>query len=177
VMQVDADGRWLYLPEGKWFYYWDDEQFQGSMEVWAEAALDRIPMYVRAGAVLPHYPVMQYVGEFQIEELFLHIYYNNKPHKSTMYEDAGDGYGYQTGQFAVKSFKTNGSENSFTVSQAIEGEFIPEYKNYSVTVHGLPFEPNECLVDGSKTSFEFIDREKNLIKLKVKKDFQKVIFN
>jgi alpha-glucosidase len=177
VMQVDADGRWLYLPEGKWFYYWDDEQFQGSMEVWAEAALDRIPMYVRAGAVLPHYPVMQYVGEFQIEELFLHIYYNNKPHKSTMYEDAGDGYGYQTGQFAVKSFKTNGSENSFTVSQAIEGEFIPEYKNYSVTVHGLPFEPNECLVDGSRTSFEFIDREKNLIKLKVKKDFQKVIFN
>jgi alpha-glucosidase len=177
VMQADADGRWLYLPEGKWFYYWDDEQFHGSMEVWAEAPLDRIPMYVRAGAVLPHYPVMQYVGEFQIEELFLHIYYNNKPHKSIIYEDAGDGYGYESGEFAVKTFKTNGSETTFSVGQSIAGNFIPEYRNYLVTVHGLPFEPSECMIDGSKINFEILDKEKNLIRLKVKKDFQKITFN
>ncbi|HXA02190.1 MAG TPA: glycoside hydrolase family 31 protein [Cytophagaceae bacterium] len=177
IMQAGVDGRWLYLPEGKWYYYWDDEQFHGGMEVWAEAPLDRIPLYVRAGAVLPHYPVMQYVGEFKLEELFLHIYYNNKPHTSTIYEDAGDGYGYQNGEFAVKTFNTGGSDTKFTVQQSSEGKFDPEYGYYEATIHGLPFEPEGCSMDGEKLDFEILDKERNLIKVNLKKAFKKLVIS
>jgi alpha-glucosidase len=124
---------------------------------------------------LPHYPIMQYVGEFKLEKLFLHIYYNNKPHNSTLYEDAGDGYGYQNGEFVVKTFNTSGSDTKFTIIQTIEGKFDPEYHHYEATIHGLPFEPNECSVDGEKVNFEILDRERNLIKVNVKKGFKKLV--
>jgi alpha-glucosidase len=147
------------------------------MEVWAEAPLDRIPLYVKAGAVIPHYPVMQYVGEFKMEELFLHIYYNNKPHSSTIYEDAGDGYGYRKGEFSVKTFSADGSDTKFSVRQSMEGNFETEYDHYEATIHGLPFEPKECSMDGEKLDFEIMDKERNLIKVNVKKEFKKLVIS
>lgn len=177
VMQADADGRWLYLPEGRWFYYWDDEHFHGGMEVWAEAPLDRIPIFVRAGAVLPHYPVMQYVGEFELEELFLRIYYTNKPYKSTIYEDAGDGYDYEKGNYSLKTYITTGSEDQFMVQQTIKGDYQPVYRHFSATLHGVPFEVKEVNVDGEQIRFELLDKEKNLIGFKLKKDFQKLVIS
>lgn len=177
VTQAEADGRWLYLPAGRWYYYWDDEQFHGNMEVWAEAALDRIPLYVRAGAVIPHYPVMQYVGEFELQELYLHAYYNNKPLTSELYEDAGDGYGYEKGECVLKSFKTSGSENSFSISQTPEGEFNTSYSHYEIIFHGLPFEVKDLSVDGQNIGFEIVDKKKNIIKAKVGKAFQKLSVN
>jgi alpha-glucosidase len=178
VTQADADGRWLYLPSGRWYYYWTDEQFHGSMEVWAEAALDRVPMFIRAGAVLPHYPVMQYVGEFQMQELFLHAYFTNKSHKSTIYEDAGDGYGYESGQCVVKTFKTSGSDSQFTIQQTMQGDFQPSYNNYEIILHGIPFQPKECIVDGDGVAFQVIDQETNKIRLNVvNKNFQKLVIS
>jgi alpha-glucosidase len=174
ITQAEVDGRWLYLPEGRWFYYWDDEQFQGGMEVWAEASLDRVPMFIRAGAVIPHYPIMQYVGEFQIEELNLHIYFTNKNHNSTMYEDSGDDYGYGEGLSLVKTFKTSGTENTFSIQQIKQGDFQPLYNNYEMILHGLPFEPKVCSVDGSAVDFEIVNQAKNMIKVKVNKEFQKI---
>ena len=58
-----ADGRWMYLPRGDWFYYWTDALTAGGSEVWAAADLTRIPLFMKAGAVLPMQPVLQYVGE------------------------------------------------------------------------------------------------------------------
>lgn len=174
VIQADADGRWLYLPEGRWYYYWDDEQFHGGMEVWAEAPLDRVPIFVRSGAVLPHYPVMQYVGEYEIQELFLRMYYTNKPYKSIIYEDAGDGYDYEKGAYSVKTYITTGSDDSFMVQQTIKGDYQSTYHNFSVTVHGLPFEPREVNVDGEVLPFDVLDKDKNLIRFKLRKDFQKL---
>ena len=54
VSQAEADGRWLYLPEGLCYYYWTDEKCHGGMEIWAEANLDQVLIFVRAGAVIPH---------------------------------------------------------------------------------------------------------------------------
>jgi len=174
VATADSDGRWLYLPQGKWYYYWDDEQFQGSMEVWADATLDRIPLFVRAGAVLPHYPVMQYVGEVEIKELELHIYYNNKSHKSLIYEDKGDDYEYENGASMVRTFKTNGGDANFTVQQTLQGAYDATYKTFEIIMHGLPFVPKECNIDGQVVHIEMLDKETNLIKIIADKNFQKL---
>jgi alpha-glucosidase len=171
IYQEEADGRWMYLPNGSWYYYWTDELFQGGMEAWADAPLDKVPMFVKAGAVVPHYPVMQYVGEFKLKELTLHAYYNTKSFRSTLYEDAGDDYGYENGQCVVKTFKTGGNDNSFTMMQVIDGPYDPEYSKYDLIVHGLPFKPSVIDVDGENISFEWSD---SLLKLKIKKDFQKL---
>ncbi|WMJ74806.1 glycoside hydrolase family 31 protein [Cytophagaceae bacterium ABcell3] len=172
VYQEKADGRWLYLPAGKWFYYWTDELVNGGTEVWAEAPIDKVPIYIKAGAVIPHYPVMQYVGEFELEALTLHVYYTNKSHKSTLYEDDGDGYGYEKGECVIKSFKTSGAEGSFSVLQGTNGTFEPRYQHYEVVFHGLPFEPSAIECDGEGVEF---DVEESLVTVKINKNFQKLI--
>ena len=174
ILAEKVDGRWLYLPEGKWYYYWDDEVSAGNQEVWAEAALDRIPLFIRAGAVIPMAPVMQYVGEFEPDELTLHVYYDNKEHKSSLYEDKGDGYEYREGKYVYKTFTTEGKSKSLTLNQTKTGNFDPVYKAYDIMVHGLLFVPKTCEVDGQVIEFEVINPDKNLIRLTVNKEFDKL---
>ncbi len=173
VTQEEADGRWLYLPQGKWYYYWDDEVFHGGMEVWAEADLNRIPLFVKAGAVIPHYPKMQYVGEVEVKELILHAYFHSKPYKSVLYEDAGDGYGYEKGEANLRTYKTTGNENNFVLMQSIEGSYKSKYSKFDLTVHGIPFEVKEILVDNEPVPFTY-DQEAHKVRLKVKADFQRL---
>lgn len=176
VTQEEADGRWLYLPQGKWYYYWDDEVFQGGMEVWAEADMNRIPLFVKAGAVIPHYPKMQYVGEVEVKELILHAYFYAKPCKSVLYEDAGDGYGYEKGEANLRTYKTTGNENNFVIMQSIEGNYKSKYTKFDLTIHGVPFEVKDILVDNESVPFTY-DKETRKARLKVKPDFQRLAVN
>ncbi len=149
IMQEEVDGRWLYLPEGNWYYYWSDEYVAGRNEVWAEAPINIIPIYVRAGAVIPMYPLMQYVGEFAVEELFLHAYFEGKQVESFLYEDAGDGYEHLQGKFNTKKFRTFDQKEGYNIEQSYTHRgYEPTYKTSVVSIHGLPFVPKECYVDG-----------------------------
>jgi alpha-glucosidase len=172
IMQEEVDGRWLYLPEGNWYYFWDDEYAEGSNEVWAEAPMNIIPIYVRAGSVIPMYPLMQYVGQFTVEELFLHTYFEEKLTSSTLYEDAGDGYDYEEGIYNIKQFKVEGNKHEFSINQtASHKKYTTTYKVYSIIIHGLPFKPKECYVDGINVP---INKNGNLWELKVPENFEQI---
>ena len=172
VMQEEIDGRWLYLPEGNWYYFWDDEFVEGSNEVWAEAPMNIIPIYVRAGAVIPMYPVMQYVGQFIVEELSLHAYFEQKATDSILYEDAGDGYDYKEGIYNIKHFNVSGNKEEFSINQsATHKKYTPTYKVYNMTIHGLPFKVKECYVDGINVP---IHKNGNLWEVKVPENFGQI---
>ncbi|WP_241499063.1 TIM-barrel domain-containing protein [Rufibacter ruber] len=149
-----VEGRNLYLPHGQWYNFWSDEVVFGRQEVWADAPLDRIPMFVRAGAVLPMYPVQQYVGELEIQEATLHVYYSEFPYISTLYEDGGEGYGYTEGAYQLKTFQTEPSAASFSISQQIEGSGAAAYPRYRIIIHGLPAPTASVLVDNEETVWE-----------------------
>ena len=155
ITQPEAEGRILYLPKGDWFYYWTDEPTPGAAEVWAAADLSRIPLYVRAGAVLPLAPVMQYVGEKPVAELSLHVYYLDGQAESVLYDDGGDGYGYEQGERTTRRFTVTGDATSLTINQAIEGDYAPAYATYRVVLHGLPGTIATIAADGeAKTATE-----------------------
>ena len=135
--QPGADGRWMYLPRGDWFYYWTDTPQTGGSEVWAAADLTRIPLFMRAGAVVPMQPVLQYVGEKTIEQLTLHVYYKNGKVESVHYDDGGEGYAYREGQRTVRRFTVTGSATDLVLTQAIEGDYQPSYATYRVVLHGV----------------------------------------
>ena len=175
ILAEKVDGRWLYLPQGKWYYYWDDKVYDGNQEVWAEAALDRIPLYVRAGAVIPMAPIMQYVGEFNPEQLFLHVYVDTAEHTSNLYEDKGDGFEYQDGQSAYKTFVTSSDKKLFTITQSIVGPYDPVYKSYELTIHGLGFKPKSCEVDGVAVRIDVINPDNNFIRFNASKTFAKIV--
>ncbi|MEM0895944.1 MAG: glycoside hydrolase family 31 protein [Verrucomicrobiota bacterium] len=154
VSKKKASGRWLYLPEGQWFNFWSDQLEEGRNEIWADAPLDRIPLFVRAGAVLPQGPVRQFVGDRPDAGLELHVYHIDGRHESELYEDAGDGEAYLHGEKSVKTFSVEGSESSIVVKQNTEGAFEPAYAEFTLIFHGMPFDAEKCTVDGEEVALE-----------------------
>jgi alpha-glucosidase len=175
ILAEKVDGRWLYLPKGTWYYYWDDQKYKGNQEVWAEAALDRIPLYVKAGAVIPMAPIMQYVGEFIPEQLFLHVYVSSIEHTSHLYEDHGDGNEYKDGMKVEKTFVTSGDKKIYTITQLIDGPYNPVYSSYELTIHGLEFKPKSCEVDGVAIHIDVINPDNHFIRFDASKTFEKIV--
>jgi len=74
----------------------------------------------------------------------------------------------------VRTFKTNGGDANFTVQQTLQGAYDATYKTFEIIMHGLPFVPKECNIDGQVVHIEMLDKETNLIKIIADKNFQKL---
>ena len=154
VSQEGQDGRWLYLPEGKWFDFWNDNPEHGREEVWATAPLDRIPCFVRSGSVIAMDPVRQSTSHEPADVRELHVYDGVVTRESVLYEDSGEGYGYQDGDFCLRRFKVVGSEACLSLDQQREGEFDASYSRFEVYLHGLPKGNFAIHCDGQPMEFE-----------------------
>ncbi len=160
ISSPGAKGRWMYLPKGQWFNFWTNELSKENGEVWVDATLEQIPLFVRAGSVLPLNPVMQYVGEFQVQELTLHAYHAVVSHKSVLYEDKGDGFEHQDGNYKLKTFSYEGKEKSIEIKQLVEGDFKTSYADYVIVIHGVDFKVTECKVDDKPADFNYSSKTK-----------------
>ena len=75
IAEPNAKGRRMFFPRGRWYSFWNDEIVEGGQEQWVDADLDSMPIFVKEGAIIPKYPIQQYVGEIIIDELTLDLYY------------------------------------------------------------------------------------------------------
>lgn len=90
----------VYLPAGnRWYDYWTDELLEGGQSIAADAPLERIPLYVRAGSIVPFTEVMQYMDEVPTAAYEIRVY-TGCDAEFVIYEDKGDGYDYESGAFA-----------------------------------------------------------------------------
>ena len=166
-------GRWLYLPKGEWFNFWTDERQESNMEFWAETAIDEIPVFIRAGAVLPTYPPQQFVGEIETPQVNLNVYYLNGEQTSGLYLDAGDGHAYKSGDFSLRNYHVKGDDDTLNISQKKEGNFIKITEQFIITLHGLPGEPKEIKVDGLDVGFKQLPEGKKMVfVLEANRDFE-----
>jgi len=85
----------VYLPAGYWYHYWSDTVLKGGEEHDIATPLDEMPLFIKAGAVIPEYPVMQYVDLRQVDSLKLRVYYADIEVNSFLYEDHGDTFAYE----------------------------------------------------------------------------------
>ena len=89
-----------YLPKGaSWYDFWTGRLYKGGQNVVLTTTLDKVPMFVRAGSILPLGPEMQYVGEKAWDNLEIRIY-PGADGEFTLYEDEGDGYNYEQGYYS-----------------------------------------------------------------------------
>ncbi|MDD6051087.1 MAG: glycoside hydrolase family 31 protein [Clostridiales bacterium] len=106
----------IYLPAGMAWYAWEgDTPIQGGQTVTAAAPLDTVPMFVRAGAILPLGPVQQHVDELPNPTLTLTIYPGTDG-GFTLYDDAGDSYGYEQGECARIHLHWEDATHTLTIS-------------------------------------------------------------
>ena len=154
VQEPNAKGRRMYIPRGEWYNYWTDEVVKGGKETWVDADIDSMPVFIKEGAIIPKYPVQQYVGERKIEEITLDIYYKKGKEDSQFFEDAQDGYDYTKGRFCLRSFKLTGRKNQLVIQQHKEGSYESDCKIFKLQIHGLPFEVKNIQLDNETKSLE-----------------------
>ena len=93
--------REVYLPAGaSWFDFWTDEVHAGGQSITAAAPMEKIPLFVRAGSILPLTDAMQFVDEKPDAPYEIRVY-PGADGEFSLYEDAGDGYDYETGACSV----------------------------------------------------------------------------
>ena len=106
-----------YLPAGTdWYDFWTGKLYRGGQSVTLQTALNRVPMFVRAGSILPLGPEMEYVGQKAWDNLEIRIY-PGADGTFTLYEDEGDGYNYEQGVYATIQFTWNNARRALTISQ------------------------------------------------------------
>ncbi|PHQ56293.1 MAG: glycosyl hydrolase [Lutibacter sp.] len=150
ILEPNAKGRRMYFPRGKWYNFWNNEIVEGGEEKWVEADIDSMPIFIKEGAIIPKYPIQQYVGEKKIEELKLDAYYKLGKEKSQVYEDAHDGYDYKKGRYSLRNFNQVGKKNFFTIQQYKSGKYVASYETFKITIHGLPFKIKKVEVDNEE---------------------------
>ena len=106
-----------YLPKGAaWYDFWTNKKYNGGQTISLATALDRVPMFVRAGSILPLGPEMQYVGEKAWDNLELRIY-PGADATFTLYEDEGDSYRYEKGVYSTITFRWNNAKRQLTIGE------------------------------------------------------------
>jgi alpha-glucosidase (family GH31 glycosyl hydrolase) len=98
VVEKGATARVVYLPTGRWYDFWDESVHDGGRSTTRAVDLKTLPLYVRAGAILPIGPVKQYTGE-QVDAAVTVQIYTGVDGAFTLYEDDGQTFDYQHGDF------------------------------------------------------------------------------
>jgi len=171
VLEPGQTSRRVYLPKGTWYDFWLNEAVEGGKEVVVKTPLETMPIFIKAGAVIPEYPVMQYVGEKEIEEVKLNVYYTDNAVNSFLFEDYGETFAYEQDIYLEKKFVVTGRENLLTIQQSMEGLYTPRYENYHFEIIGLPFKPSKVIVDGKEVK-DFKINANKAIEFKFTKNFK-----
>ena len=104
-LMVSFDHARIYLPKGKWTYYWDGRIFEGGRTLTNFGApADELPVFVRAGAIIPMMPEMNYVGEKPIDPLIVEVYPQGTSN-FRLYEDDGISYNYEKGDYCTTEYR------------------------------------------------------------------------
>jgi len=110
------------LPAGKaWHDFWTGSRYDGGRSIVTAAPLETIPLFVRAGSIIPMGPVMQYATEQSADPLEIRIY-DGADGTFTLYEDENDNYHYEQGKCATIPFVWNDAKHVLTIGER-QGEF------------------------------------------------------
>jgi alpha-D-xyloside xylohydrolase len=117
VTTPQATNRTVYLPAGtKWVDFWSGETLTGGSTVTANAPINILPLYVRAGSIVPLGPLMQYAMEKPADPIELRVY-RGADGEFMLYEDENDNYNYEKGAYATIPFAWNEAKQTLTIGK------------------------------------------------------------
>jgi len=114
VTEPGATTRHLYLPKGKWYNFWTGESVEGGRAIDAPAPLEEMPIFVKAGAILPMGPNIEYAQQPANDPLEIRVY-TGADGDFTLYEDDGNTYNYEKGEFATIPIHWNESTHQLII--------------------------------------------------------------
>jgi alpha-glucosidase (family GH31 glycosyl hydrolase) len=124
VVEKGATTRGVYLPHGAWHDFWTGERIEGGREISRPVDLAAMPLYVRAGSILPLGPVKQYVAEQSDQPLSITIY-PGADASFLLYEDDGTSFNYRTGEWMGIQMEWNDSRRVLTLHLTDGSRMLP----------------------------------------------------
>lgn len=148
VTEPKATQRSVYLPSGtQWTNFWTGATEAGNQTVSADAPIEIMPLFVRAGSIVPLGPDLQYTSEKPADPIELRVY-SGANGAFTLYEDEGDSYNYEKGVFSKIPIRWDESKQTLTIG-ARQGEFPGMLKSRTFRIvwvgknHGVGIAPEE----------------------------------
>jgi len=146
VVTEMIDAAELKFPTGTWYDFWSAAKFTEKDHLTTKPGLDEVPLFVRAGAILPMQPVIQSTSETPVGPLELRVYPGENC-RGSLYQDDGHTFGYEKGEFLRVNYSCVAAQGSLTVSS--KGEklgYQPWWKDVEMKVFGVESKPREVRV-------------------------------
>ena len=117
ILETRPETRQVYLPEGNpWIDFWTGKTYQGGGTIDADAPVEIIPLYIKAGSILPMGPFVEYAAEKPADPLEIRIY-PGADADFTLYEDENDNYNYEKGVYATIAFHWDDATKILTIGE------------------------------------------------------------
>ncbi|MGH8216063.1 MAG: TIM-barrel domain-containing protein [Rhodanobacteraceae bacterium] len=141
VVEEGQTSKSIYLPAGTWTDWFTGKVYEGGQTIdypvdaktWRD-----IPLFIRAGAIIPTQPVMDYVGQHPVKTVTVEVFPADQATHLDYYDDDGETYAYETGAYFLQrlTVRRDGHEVAFR-ADAPTGSYRPVLRDYLVRVHGI----------------------------------------
>jgi len=127
VSEYKARSRSVYFPKGGWYDFYTGEYIAGGRRITVDAPYDRIPLYVRAGSIIPFGPAIEYTSEKPADKI-LFVVFAGADAEFTLYEDDGLTYGYERGEYSTIDIRWNENTHKLSIGPR-NGNYPGELRN------------------------------------------------
>jgi len=119
LIEGQPKSREVYLPKGSgWYDFWTNEYYEGGQTIRSDAPIDVIPLYVKAGSILPMTEAMNYVDEIADAPIEVRVY-TGRDCSFQLYEDEGNSYRYEEGEYAISMMEWDDEKQKLTIGDPI----------------------------------------------------------
>jgi alpha-glucosidase len=162
ITRPGIEHRHVYLPRGCWYHYWTGERFDGPAHILVHAPLGEPPLYLRANTAVPMGPDASHTSE-SVDPLTLVLNPTEGAGESSLYEDAGDGFGYEDGEYSRRTLSCEESAGSVTVRVGErEGSFAPQRQQLRLELRGFGSAPESVAANGERVESSY-DEEAGIL--------------
>lgn len=157
-----VDSARIYLPQGLWYRYSTGEAVNGGTELDVAAPMNDLPVFIKAGAIIPMQTPLEYTSQKGDGVLELNIWFGETPNNFTYYEDDGNTFKYQDGNYYKRDINWNPIKQVITIGKK-EGEYISKFKQVKLILHQFPDLKKYIVVNGKNVILNKYDKNKGAL--------------
>ncbi|RYZ92383.1 MAG: DUF5110 domain-containing protein, partial [Sphingobacteriaceae bacterium] len=126
----------VYFPAGKWYDLFNGDVQQGGQEKIVQLNINKLPVYVKAGSIIPVQSLVQTTSQLPTDTLTLHVYEGDTANSFVYYEDDGKSYDYEKGNFYKRVIKFDPTEKTISLNKAA-GSYKTHFKFIKLILHSF----------------------------------------
>ena len=143
----------VFFPKGKWYNLYNGEAIEGNSEKVVALSIQKLPVFVKESSIVPMQSLVQTTAEKPTDTLVIHIYKGATNNSFTYYEDDGESYNYEKGEFYKRNISYDAVKKSIVFNK-VEGSYQSKFSKLKLVFHG--FATTDRIVAGKALQDDFV---------------------